>query len=64
MDITVEIRYEDDLELLEVPVRDVEIFIQLIRKYGYEDDEGQIYKFSTVRVEYPKTVRIYLELDE
>jgi hypothetical protein len=59
----VKIRYEEELEVLEMPMSDIQTFIDLVKAHGYEDSEGTIYEFQNARVEYPRTVMIYLETD-
>jgi hypothetical protein len=56
--------YEDGpLETLEMPVRDAQTFVDLVKAHGYEDAEGQQYDFVSARVEYPKKLVIYLSKD-
>jgi hypothetical protein len=57
----VKIYCEDELEILEMPIKDVQTFIDLIEAHGYEDADGEYYKFKNAQVEYPKTTWIYVE---
>lgn len=55
---------EDVLEALEVPVRDVQPMIDLVKQHGYEDSDGAQYKFARAQVEYGNNVFIYLNTEE
>ena len=50
-------------ETLEIPVQEVQPFIDLIKAHGYEDSEGNRYTFAYAQVE-PKKIVIYIGLEE
>ena len=51
---------DEVLETVDVPVRDVQAFIDLVKENGYEDGDGERHDFIEAKVEYPRKVTIYL----
>jgi len=49
------------LEELEKTVAEVQNYINLVEKYGYEDLEGNQYDFDVAQVEYNDTLFIYVK---
>ncbi len=50
---------EEEKERLEIELPAIEAYIQLVKKYGYLDDDGEEYKFRFAHVESGQ-VTIYL----
>jgi hypothetical protein len=61
--INVIIMCEEKIDELEMKIQNVGWYVDLIETYGYEDMEGQIYKFNTARMEH-EGFYIYLHKDE
>ncbi len=51
---------DEVLETIDVPIRDTQVFIDLVKENGYEDAEGARHDFIEAKVEYPRKVTIYL----
>jgi hypothetical protein len=51
---------QEVLETVDVPIREVQAFIDLVKENGYEDGNGERHEFIEAKVEYPKKVTIYL----
>jgi hypothetical protein len=52
---------ETELEVLELGLEEVDVFITLLKKYGYSDIEGNDYKFKSANIEINMTMTVYLE---
>lgn len=51
---------EEEIESIEVHVKDVKTHIDLIKEYGYQDVEGNEYKYSFSRLDAGFEMYIYL----
>ena len=58
------IRHEDELEELELPIQDIQPFIDLMKAHGYMDAEGTEYKFGEAYVEHRAKVVILVRVEE
>lgn len=48
------------LQVISLPMAEIEPFIQLVRKYGYQDDEGNELMFISAQVDADREINIFL----
>lgn len=52
---------EQELEVIDIKLVEVDVFVSLLKKYGYCDIEGNDYKFKSANIEINTTMTVYLE---
>jgi hypothetical protein len=48
------------LQTIKLPVAEIEPFLELVRKYGYQDKEGKEWSFESAQVDADQEVNIFL----
>jgi hypothetical protein len=48
------------LQTIEMPMAEIEPFLELVRKYGYQDKEGTEWAFVSAQVDADQEVNIFL----
>jgi hypothetical protein len=59
--LMVKVYGEYTLKEFYLPVSEVEAFIRLVRKYGFQDDEGIDYTFTRAQVDADGSLTIYVD---
>jgi hypothetical protein len=48
------------LQTIKLPMAEIEPFLELVRKYGYQDKEGREWSFVSAQVDADQEVNIFL----
>ena len=59
--ITIQFWNEDEIDQIEIPIKDADKYIELVKKHGYMDDDGTNYSFSRAEFDGARKIVIYID---